>query len=81
VQGSAADLIKQAMINIARRISAENRPVKMLLQIHDELVFEIPAKNIDEHRDMIVAEMTGAMKLTVPLKVDIGVGENWLQAK
>ena len=81
VQGSAADLIKQAMINIARRISAEDRPAKMLLQIHDELVFEIPAGDIDAQREMIVAEMTGAMSLTVPLKVDVGVGKNWLEAK
>jgi len=81
VQGSAADLIKQAMVNIARRISAEDRPAKMLLQIHDELVFEIPAEEIDAQREMIVAEMTGAMSLTVPLKVDVGVGKNWLEAK
>ncbi len=81
VQGSAADLIKQAMINIAARIAKENRPSRMLLQIHDELVFEIPEQDIDSEREMIVAEMTGAIELAVPLKVDVGVGSNWLEAK
>ena len=81
VQGSAADLIKQAMINIAARIAAEDRPSRMLLQIHDELVFELPADAVDAEHDMIVAEMTGAFDLSVPLKVDIGVGDNWMDAK
>ena len=81
VQGSAADLIKQAMINIAARIAAEDRPTRMLLQIHDELVFELPADAVEAERDMIVAEMTGAYDLSVPLKVDIGIGGNWMDAK
>ncbi len=81
VQGSAADLIKQAMINISRRITAEARPAQMLLQIHDELLFDIPAEAVADEREMIVHEMTNAIKLTVPLKVDVGVGKNWLDAK
>jgi len=81
VQGSAADLIKQAMVNIARRISTEGRPTSMLLQIHDELVFEAPEDRIADERRMIVEEMAGAIKLSVPLKVDVGVGANWLEAK
>jgi len=81
VQGSAADLIKQAMVNIAGRISRQARPTRMLLQIHDELVFEVPADRVDGERRMIVEEMAGAVKLRVPLKVDVGVGDNWMDAK
>lgn len=81
VQGSAADLIKQAMVNISRRIHKENRPSKMLLQIHDELVFELPQDAVETEKDMIVSEMAGAIELSVPLKVDCGVGPNWMDAK
>ncbi len=81
VQGSAADLIKQAMVNLARRIGLQERPSRMLLQIHDELVFECPRHAVDTERDMVVEEMSGAIELRVPLKVDTGVGENWMDAK
>jgi DNA polymerase-1 len=81
VQGSAADLIKQAMVNIARRIDAESRPSRMLLQIHDELVFEVPEQAVEAEREMIVHEMISAIALSVPLKVDVGVGLNWMEAK
>ncbi len=81
VQGSAADLIKMAMIRIAGRIESEDRPSRMLLQIHDELVFEIPAQAVASEREMIVEEMTGAIDLDVPLQVDVGVAETWLDAK
>ncbi|NQU76039.1 MAG: DNA polymerase I, partial [Planctomycetes bacterium] len=81
VQGSAADLIKLAMVNIHRRISAEGRPSRMLLQIHDELVFEIPQADLPAEQAMVVEEMTSAMTLRVPLKVDTGTGVNWMQAK
>ena len=81
VQGSAADLIKQAMVNIARRIHKENRPSKMLLQIHDELVFELPQDAVEAEKEMIISEMAGAIELSVPLKVDCGVGPNWMDAK
>jgi len=81
VQGSAADLIKQAMIRIQRRIEAEARPSRMLLQIHDELVFEMPEGAVDAEKEMIVGEMTSAIALAVPLKVDVGVGPNWMEAK
>ncbi len=81
VQGSAADLIKQAMINISRRIEAEDRPGRMLLQIHDELLFELPQEAVDAEREMIVEEMTAAIQLNVPLKVDVAVGANWMEAK
>lgn len=81
VQGSAADLIKIAMLNIHRRIIAERRPSRMLLQVHDELVFEVPAAAAEEEAAMIRAEMTGAMKLKVPLKVEVGWGKNWQELK
>jgi len=73
VQGSAADLIKRAMVNIAGRIRRENRPSRMLLQIHDELLFEVPADAVETEQEMIVSEMAGAIELRLPLKVDIGV--------
>ncbi len=81
VQGSAADLIKLAMVNIHRRLAAENRPSRMLLQIHDELVFELPTDAVEPERAMIVQEMESALQLSVPLRVDTGVGENWMDAK
>ena len=81
IQGSAADLIKVAMINIQQKIEAENLPVKMILQIHDELVFELPRAQAEKHKKWIVEEMTGAIKLDVPLRVDVAVGPSWLSDK
>ncbi|MCD6174559.1 MAG: DNA polymerase I [Planctomycetes bacterium] len=81
IQGSAADLIKVAMINIQRRIENENLPVKMTLQIHDELVFELPTDQAAEHSKWITQEMTAAIDLDVPLKVDVAIGPNWLTDK
>jgi DNA polymerase-1 len=81
IQGTAADMAKIAMNRIFRRIEDEGRPSRMLLQIHDELVFEIPEGAVDAERQMIEAEMTGAADLNVPLKVNVGVGRNWLEVK
>jgi DNA polymerase-1 len=81
IQGSAADLIKLAMRTIQRKIEAENLPVAMILQIHDELLFELPAAEADRHAKWIAAQMTGAIKLDVPLKVDINHGPTWLSGK
>jgi DNA polymerase I len=81
VQGSAADMIKKAMLNIHRRIKNENRPSRMLLQVHDELVFETPAENVEQEAAMVREEMTQAMKLDVPLKVEVGWGKNWQEVK
>jgi DNA polymerase-1 len=78
IQGSAADLIKVAMVNIQRKIEVENLPVKMILQIHDELVFELPVAEADKHAKWIAEEMTGAISLDVPLKVGITYGPTWL---
>jgi DNA polymerase-1 len=79
IQGSAADLIKIAMINIQKKIENEHLPVKMILQVHDELVFELPADEAEKHAVWIRKEMTDAIKLDVPLKVDINYGPTWLK--
>jgi len=81
VQGSAADLIKRAMVNIAARIHRENLPCRMLLQIHDELLFEVAQDAVEAGRQMIVQEMSAAIHLSVPLKVDVGIGRSWMEAK
>ncbi len=83
IQGSAADLIKIAMVNIHRRLKKEKRQSRMLLQIHDELVFEAPPEELDEVSALVRQEMTGALsdRLQVPLKVDLGVGPNWLDVQ
>ena len=81
IQGSAADLIKQAMINIHHRLKADQHPARMLLQIHDELVFECPAADADALIDLVRSEMTTALPLSVPLEIDIATGDNWLDAK
>jgi DNA polymerase I len=81
VQGSAADLIKVAMNRIYRRLKAENRPSRLLLQVHDELVFETPADAAEAEAEIVRQEMTSAIKLSVPLKVDIGWGKNWQEVK
>lgn len=79
IQGSAADLIKMSMLNIHRRLRQEKRQARMLLQIHDELVFEAPPDEVPEVTALVHGEMTGALsdRLTVPLKVEVGVGPNW----
>lgn len=78
IQGSAADLIKAAMIRIHRRIEREKLPIKMILQIHDELVFELPKSRSSEDARWIAEEMTTAVPLEVPLKVDVSIGDSWL---
>jgi DNA polymerase-1 len=81
VQGSAADLIKVSMNRIYRRLKEEKRPSRLLMQVHDELVFETPAEAVEEEAKMVREEMTSALKLSVPLKVDVGWGKNWQEVK
>ena len=81
IQGSAADLIKQAMITIHRRLRRERLPARMLLQIHDELVFEVPTEKLHHLARLVTEEMVGAERLDVPLKVDVKAGSNWADAK
>jgi DNA polymerase-1 len=77
IQGSAADIIKRAMIQIHRRLRQEQLAAKLLLQIHDELVFEFPPEEESRLRTLVVQEMAQAVELAVPLKVDVAVGANW----
>ena len=77
IQGSAADLIKLAMLRLRRRLRDERSPARMLLQIHDELVLECPADEVDRLAGTVVAEMQDAARLDVPLKVDVKTGETW----
>jgi DNA polymerase-1 len=80
IQGSAADIIKIAMIQIHKKLSEGNFKSKMLLQVHDELVFDAYKPELEKLKEMIRTEMEGAYKLAVPLVVDIGVGNDWLEA-
>lgn len=80
IQGSAADIIKLAMINIHQKLKAGNYRSKMLLQVHDELVFDIHKEELETLRPLIKQEMENAFTLSVPLDVEIGIGENWLEA-
>ena len=77
IQGSAADLIKVAMINISRRLKAEGLSSLMILQVHDELVFESPEPEAGRVTELVREEMEGVIELKVPVKVDIGQGKNW----
>ena len=80
IQGSAADIIKIAMINIFRKLSEGKYKSKMLLQVHDELVFDIYEPELEELKPLIKSEMENAYTLSVPLDVELGVGDNWLEA-
>ncbi|MFV8376297.1 DNA polymerase I [Flavobacterium sp. LB1P62] len=80
IQGSAADIIKIAMINIHKKLTSENWKSKMLLQVHDELVFDVHNSELEKIQPMIKSEMEHAFKLDVPLDVDLGAGKDWLEA-
>lgn len=80
IQGSAADIIKIAMINIHKRLEKENFKSKMLLQVHDELVFDVHNTELEKIQPMIKSEMENAFILAVPLVVELGLGKNWLEA-
>ncbi|AGC76860.1 DNA polymerase I [Nonlabens dokdonensis] len=80
IQGSAADIIKIAMINIHKKFEKMQCQSKMLLQVHDELVFDIHNDELEDMKKLIQDEMQNAYKMTVPLDVEVGVGENWLEA-
>jgi DNA polymerase-1 len=80
IQGTAADLIKLAMINIHARLAREGLRSKMILQVHDELVFELPDQELESMKALVREEMEGVLTLSVPIKVDVGVGKNWDEA-
>lgn len=80
IQGSAADIIKIAMIHIYNKLESSNYKTKMLLQVHDELVFDVYKPELEKIKTLVKTEMENAYKLSVPLVVDLGVGNNWLEA-
>ena len=80
IQGTAADIIKIAMVRIHNRIQAEGLRSQMTMQVHDELNFNVPVDEVDRMRDIVVSEMEGAMQLSIPLIAECGVGHNWLEA-
>ncbi len=81
IQGSAADLIKRAMLAVDRRLRLDQHPGRMLLQIHDELVFEAPLSAVPSLVDLVRHEMQHALELSVPLVVDVSIGQNWLDTE
>lgn len=81
IQGSAADIIKIAMINVNQRIKKENLKSKLLIQVHDELIFTVKAFELETMKEIVKTEMENAVELKVPLKVDINYGHNWYDAK
>ncbi len=80
IQGTAADLIKMAMVAIDRRVESEGLRTRMLLQVHDELLFEVPEKEVKKTEKLVREIMEGVMTLRVPLRVEVGVGKNWAEA-
>ena len=80
IQGTAADIIKIAMVAIHRRLKEEGLKAQMIMQVHDELKFNVPAAEIDRVREIVVSEMQNAVHLSIPLIADCGVGKNWLEA-
>jgi DNA polymerase-1 len=80
IQGSAADIIKIAMINIHKKLSNGNWKSKMLLQVHDELVFDVYKQELEAIKVLIKYEMENAIQLDVPLEIEMGVGKNWFEA-
>lgn len=80
IQGTAADIIKMAMVTIHRRLKDEGLKTQMIMQVHDELNFNVPISEVDRVREIVVSEMQNVVHLTVPLIAECGVGTNWLQA-
>lgn len=80
IQGSAADMIKIAMINVQRRMEEERTESFMIMQVHDELVFEVPENEMEMMKKLVTEEMENAMPLSLPVKVDASFGDNWLEA-
>ncbi len=80
IQGTAADIIKMAMINVDRRMTSEGLQSRMVLQIHDELLFDAVPGEVEGLKSLVVEEMENVTKLSVPLTVDCHEGKNWLEA-
>ena len=80
IQGTAADIIKMAMVSIHQRLKADGMKTQMIMQVHDELNFNVPENEVDRVREIVISEMQNVVHLTVPLIADCGVGRNWLEA-
>ena len=80
IQGAAADIIKIAMVRIYEKLNTEKLKAKMILQVHDELIFEVLPEELEKLKEIVISEMSGAATLDVPLKVEWGTGKNWLEA-
>jgi DNA polymerase I len=80
MQGTAADIIKRAMIEVHRWLVRTQFPARLIMQVHDELVFEVPRARASELIEQVLVLMASAAELSIPLKVDAGVGENWDEA-
>jgi len=80
IQGSAADIIKLAMINIHRKLKEQELKSKMILQVHDELVFDVYIPELEQMKVIVKQEMENAVSLSIPLTIEMGVGKNWLEA-
>jgi DNA polymerase I len=81
IQGTAADIVKRAMIRVDEMLRRENLRGKVLLQVHDELVLEVPASEVERTCDVVTKAMTGAFELIVPLEVEAKAGQNWDELK
>ncbi len=81
IQGTAADLIKAAMVKVQHRIDKDQLPMKMLLQIHDELILEAPNELVEAQAAIVSEEMENALPLRVPLRTETGIADNWMDAK
>jgi DNA polymerase-1 len=81
IQGTAADIIKLAMINIQRLLQERNLKSKMILQVHDELIFDVYPEELEEMKVLVQEQMEGAVSLSVQLKVEMGTGSNWYDLK
>ena len=80
IQGTAAEMIKLAMISIHKKMRKESLKAMMILQVHDELIFEVPKEEIEQVKSMVIREMESALPLSVPIVVDWGVGDSWYEA-
>jgi DNA polymerase-1 len=81
IQGTAADIIKLAMINIQDILHDRHLKSKMILQVHDELIFDVVPEELETMKVLVVEQMEGAVKLSVPLRVEMGIGDNWYDLK
>jgi DNA polymerase-1 len=81
IQGTAADILKKAMIDVQKALGARGGPSRMILTVHDELLFEAPEADAEEIAELVRTNMEAAFQLSVPLTVDVGLGPNWNAAK